>query len=413
MGDSETRIPLHDSNKGAKLEAAENQIEVSVVIPCLNEAQSVGICVKKARNTLKRLGICGEVVVADNGSIDGSAAIAEREGARVVHQPVRGYGSAYLAGIGAAQGKYIIMGDADDTYDFSNLEPFITPLRDGFDFVIGSRFQGNIHPGAMSWSHRYVGNPILSGILNLFFGADISDSHCGMRSFTRDAFERMKLQTLGMEFASEMVMRAIKGGLKILEIPIDYYPRKGESKLNSFRDAWRHLRFMLLYSPTYLFLIPGALLFLLGLLCTFLLLPGPVKIGGHAYDVHVMTVTGLLTLLGYQILHVGIYAKTYALRCGFEESDRFISGLYQIFNLERGLVVGGLLFLFGFAMDARIAYQWVQSGFGPLDQIRPAILASVFMVLGVQTLFSAFFLSMLGIQTRPRPHKEPNSSNER
>ncbi len=223
----------------------------------------------------------------------------------------------------------------------------------------------------------------------------------------------MKLQTLGMEFASEMVMRAIKGGLKVLEIPIDYYPRKGESKLNSFRDAWRHLRFMLLYSPTYLFLMPGALLFLLGLLCTFLLLPGPVKIGGHAYDVHVMTVTSLLTLLGYQILHVGIYAKTYALRCGFEEDDRFISGLYQIFNLERGLVVGGLLFLFGFAMDARIAYQWVQSGFGPLDQIRPAILASVFMVLGVQTLFSAFFLSMLGIQTRHRPHKDPNSSDER
>ena len=404
MVDSETLTPLHEGNQ---------EIEVSVVIPCLNEAQSVGICVKKARSALKRLGICGEVVVADNGSTDGSAAIAEREGARVVHQPVRGYGSAYLAGIGAAHGKYIIMGDADDTYDFLNLEPFITPLRDGFDFVIGSRFQGNIHPGAMSWSHRYVGNPILSGILNLFFGANISDSHCGMRSFTQDAFERMKLQTLGMEFASEMVMRAIKGGLKVLEIPIDYYPRKGESKLNSFRDAWRHLRFMLLYSPTYLFLIPGALLFLLGLLCTFLLLPGPVKIGGHAYGVHVMTVTSLFTLLGYQILHVGIYAKTYALRCGFEESDKFISGLYQIFNLERGLVVGGLLFLFGFAMDARIAYQWVQSGFGPLDQIRPAILASVLMVLGVQTLFSAFFLSMLGIQTQNRPHKEPNSSDER
>ena len=237
MVDSGMLIPRRDGNQ---------EIEVSVVIPCLNEAQSVGICVKNARNAFKRLGVYGEVIVADNGSTDGSAAIAEREGARVVHQPVRGYGSAYLAGIGAAQGKYIIMGDADDTYDFSNLEPFITPLRDGFDFVIGSRFQGNIHPGAMSWSHRYVGNPILSGILNLFFGADISDSHCGMRSFTRNAFERMRLQTLGMEFASEMVMRAIKGGLKVLEVPIDYYPRKGESKLNSFRDAWRHLRFMLL-----------------------------------------------------------------------------------------------------------------------------------------------------------------------
>ena len=201
-----------------------------------------------------------------------------------------------------------------------------------------------------------------------------------------------------------MVIRAIKEDLKILEIPIDYYPRQGESKLNSFRDAWRHMRFMLLYSPTYLFLIPGTLLFLLGLLCAFLLLPGPVKIGGHAYDVHVMTVTSILTLLGYQIIHIGIYAKTYALTSGFEHRDRFISGLYQIFNLERGLLVGLILFVFGFVMDARIAYLWIRSGFGPLDQIRPAILASIFMVLGVQTIFSAFFLSMLGIKTQKSPH---------
>ncbi|MCZ6676653.1 MAG: glycosyltransferase family 2 protein [Candidatus Poribacteria bacterium] len=401
--------PFDDvENEADKDSSRGNPIEVSVVIPCLNEAQTVGVCVQKALRALKQLGISGEVVVVDNGSTDGSSSIAESEGARVVHQPVRGYGSAYLAGIGAARGKHIIMGDADDTYDFSNLEPFLTPLKNGYDFVIGSRFQGEIHPGAMSWSHRYVGNPILSGILNLFFHAGISDAHCGMRSFTREAFERMKLQTLGMEFASEMVIRAIKEGLKILEIPIDYYPRQGESKLNSFRDAWRHLRFMLLYSPTHLFLVPGTLLFLLGLLCTFLLLPGPVKIGGHAYDIHVMTVTSILTLLGYQILHIGIYAKTYALRCGFESKDRLISGLYQIFNLEKGLILGLILFLFGFAMDARIAYVWIRNGFGPLDQIRPAILASIFMVLGVQTIFSAFFLSMLSIKTQKSPHHSLN-----
>ncbi|MCZ6679288.1 MAG: glycosyltransferase [Candidatus Poribacteria bacterium] len=404
------RQPLHDGDQETDHETSEeNEIEVSVVIPCLNEAQTVGVCVKKAKRALKQLGISGEVVVADNGSTDGSSSIAESEGARVIHQPVRGYGSAYLAGIAAARGKYLILGDADDTYDFSNLEPFLTPLKNGCDFVIGSRFKGEIQPGAMSWSHRYLGNPVLSGILNLFFRAGISDAHCGMRSFTREAFEQMKLQTIGMEFASEMVIRAIKEDLKILEVPIDYYPREGESKLNSLRDAWRHLRFMLLYSPTYLFLIPGTLLFLLGLLSTFLLLPGPVKIGSHAYDIHVMTVTSLLTLLGYQIIHIGIYAKTYALRSGFESEDGLIEGLYQIFNLEKGLVVGLILFLFGFVMDARIAYLWIRSGFGPLDQIRPAILASIFMVLGVQTIFSAFFLSMLGIQTRKNPHRELNS----
>jgi len=207
-----------------------------------------------------------------------------------------------------------------------------------------------------------------------------------------------------MEFASEMVIRAIKEDLKILEVSIDYYPRKGESKLNAFRDAWRHLRFMLLYSPTYLFLIPGTLLFLVGLLCTFLLLPGPLKIGGHAYDVHVMTVTSLMTLLGYQIVHIGIYAKTYALTSEFESKDRLIEGLYQIFNLERGLAFGIILFLFGFVVDVRIAYLWLRSGFGPLNQIRPAILALILMVLGIQTLFSAFFLSILGIRTQKNPH---------
>ena len=235
----------------------KKEIEVSVVMPCLNEEATVGACIEKAHRTLKRLGLRGEVIVADNGSTDASVPIAESLGARVVHQPIRGYGAAYQAGIQAARGKYILIGDSDDTYDFTDLERFITPLRNGYDFVMGSRFKGEILKGAMSWSHRTIGNPILSGILRWFFHTSISDAHCGMRAFTREAYEVMQLQTTGMEFASEMVIKVVQADLKLCEVPITYYPRQGESKLNSFRDAWRHLRFMLLLSPTHLFVLPG------------------------------------------------------------------------------------------------------------------------------------------------------------
>lgn len=220
-------------------------IEVSIVMPCLNEAETLGICIEKAQSTLKSLSIQGEVVIADNGSTDDSIAIAERLGARVVHQPTRGYGAAYLAGLAAAQGQYIIMGDSDDTYDFTDLERFITPLQNGYDIVMGNRFKGKILPGAMPWARRYIGNPILSGMLRILFGTYISDSHCGMRSFTAEAYKRMDLKTTGMEFASEMVIKAVQSELKILEIPITYHPRGGESKLNAIQDAWRHIRFML------------------------------------------------------------------------------------------------------------------------------------------------------------------------
>ena len=260
------------------------EIEVSVVMPCLNEEETIGACIEKAQNTLNELGIQGEIVIADNGSTDTSVEIAERLGARVVHQPLQGYGAAYLAGIAAAAGQYIIMGDSDDTYDFTDLERFITPLRNGYDFVIGNRLKGKILRGAMPPLHRYIGNPVLTGILNLLFRSGISDAHCGMRSFTQEAYQQMELRTTGMEFASEMIIKAIKADLKIEEIPITYYPREGESKLNSFRDGWRHLRFMLMLSPTYLFLIPGILLFLLGLVGTFALLPGPLQIDSHTYD---------------------------------------------------------------------------------------------------------------------------------
>ena len=384
----------------------EEKIDVSIVMPCLNEQATIGACIEKAQRTMKDLGTRGEVIVADNGSTDGSATIAESLGATVVHQPIRGYGAAYLAGIAPAQGKYIIIGDSDDTYDFTDLERFIEPLHNGYDLVMGSRFKGEILPGAMSWSHRYIGNPILSGILRWFFKTDISDAHCGMRAFTRDAYDKMALQTTGMEFASEMVVKAAGANLKIYEVPITYYPREGESKLNSFRDAWRHLRFMLLLSPTHLFVLPGGILFVLGILALLVMLPGPVQIGNHAYDIHVMTLAGFLTLLGYQVLNMGLCARAYAVAAQFVRKDELIQGLYRLFTLERGLVLGGLLFLCGMVVDARVAWTWIQNGFGPLNEIRAALFALVCMVLGVQTGFSAFLLSFFALPRRVHSEDE-------
>ena len=375
-------------------------ILISVVMPCLNEEETLSTCIQKAQKTLEKLDISGEVIVADNGSTDTSVTIAERLGARVVHQPLRGYGAAYVTGIAAAEGQYIIIGDADDTYDFTDLERFITPLRDGYDFVIGSRLKGKILPGAMPKLHRYLGNPVLTGILNLLFRAGVSDAHCGMRSFTCEAYHQMELQTTGMEFASEMVINATKADLKIAEVPITYSPRKGESKLNSFRDGWRHLRFMLMLSPTYLFLLPGILLFLLGLIGTVALLPGPLQIGSRAYDIHVMVLACLLCLLGYQILLLGLSAQTLSVTRGFSSSDPLIQFVYRHFTLEKGLILGCVIFAVGFLIDGWIAYGWVKSGFGELQKVRPALLALLLMVLGTQTVFSAFFLSMLGISSR-------------
>ena len=394
-------------------------ILVSVIMPCLNEEETLGTCIQKAQNTLEELGIQGEVVVADNGSTDASVAIAEHLDARVVHQPLRGYGAAYLAGIAAAEGQYIVIGDSDDTYDFTDLERFITPLRDGCDFVIGNRLKGEILPGAMPKLHRYLGNPVLTGILNVLFRSGVSDAHCGMRSFTREAYQQMELQTTGMEFASEMVINATKADLKIEEIPITYSPRKGESKLNSFRDGWRHLRFMLMLSPTYLFLIPGILLFLLGLIGTVALLPGPLQIGSRAYDIHVMVLACLLCLLGYQVLLLGLSARSLSVTRGFSSSDLLIQCVYRHFTLEKGLILGCVIFAVGFLIDGWIAYGWVKSGFGELQKVRPALFALLLMILGTQTIFSAFFVSMLGIPTEKtlfmktlKVHRTPEGGKE-
>jgi glycosyltransferase involved in cell wall biosynthesis len=373
-------------------------LDVSIVMPCLNEEATIGACIEKARRGLDRLGLRGEIIVADNGSTDRSVEIATALGARVVHERRKGYGSAYMRGIAEARADYIIMGDSDDTYDFTDLDPFLAPLREGYDLVMGSRFSGKILPGAMTFSHRYIGNPVLSGLLKLFYRVDISDAHCGMRSFTKSGYERMGLQTTGMEFASEMVINAGRRGLKIAEVPITYHPRKGESKLETWRDGWRHLRFMLLYSPTHLFLLPGLILLLPGLFLLLAELPGPFFVGGRGFYVHFMILGSLLTILGYQVLNLGLYAKSYALSIGVLREDRTLKVLAPRYSLERGLRFGGALFIAGTIIDGWVFLQWVQAQFGALDAIRPALFASTLIVLGAQTIFSSFFLSLLAIR---------------
>jgi glycosyltransferase involved in cell wall biosynthesis len=384
---------------------ATDEISISVVMPCLDEEQTVGICVEKAFRALNRMGAKGEVLVADNGSSDRSAEIAQSLGARIVHQPLRGYGSTYLRAFEEARGSHIVIGDSDNTYDFDELERFITPLRDGHDMVIGNRFQGTIMPGAMPWHHRYIGNPVLSGILNLFFRTGVRDAHCGMRSFTREALERMHLQTAGMEFASEMVINASKAGLRIAEVPVSYHPRVegAESKLNSLRDGWRHLRFMLLYSPNWLFMLPGLALMCVGFLLLFVLVSGPIQIGPVHLDIHYMVLGSLLSLLGFQVLSLGIYAKVYSLAGHFQERDAPIEWLFKHFNLERGTILGTGVFLAGLAINAGILYRWATVGFGGQPRLREAILAMTLMVIGAQIVFSSFFLSILGIKRAKTP----------
>ena len=379
-----------------------DRVEISVVMPCLNEEATIGICVEKAMRALEQMEVLGEVVVSNNGSTDRSAEIAESLEARVVYQPEKGYGNAYMKGLTEARGRYIVMGDSDNTYDFGELERFIVPLRDGYDMVMGNRFAGKILPGAMPWHHRYIGNPILSGVLNLFFQTGIRDAHCGIRSFTKEAFERMHLQTAGMEFASEMVINASKAGLRITEVPITYYPRAegSESKLHSFRDGWRHLRFMLLYSPNWLFMIPGLILFVLGFGMLFALVGGPVNIAGLHFDVHYMVLGSLLALIGFQIVALGMYAKVYSMTEHFEEKSRTLDLIFRHFNLERGILMGSLMFVAGLSIDLYILLVWLTQGFGEQPRLREAILAMTLMVIGLQVVFSSFFLSLLGIERK-------------
>lgn len=371
-----------------------SDIEVSVVMPCLNEADSVTACVEQALGAMKQAGLSGEVVVADNGSTDGSPALAEAAGARVVHVAARGYGAAYLGGMAAVRGRYIVMGDADGTYDFGLIPQFVERLKEGHDLVVGSRFAGEILPGAMPWLHRYVGNPVLTGILGLFFGQRVSDAHCGMRALTRDANGRMQLRTTGMEYASEMIAIAMRQGMRVSEIPITYHPREGESKLRSFRDGWRHLRFMLLLSPTPLFLVPGLLAIVLGFAGLLVLLPGPLRVGPLSFDFHFMFVASALAMLGVQLVVLGLAAKAFA-RAELHVEDRWVGLLDRWFTLERGLLLGFAVLAAGVGVAGAILWQWLAAGRTALFAVRPALAGLTLLVVGAQLVFGSFFISVV------------------
>jgi glycosyltransferase involved in cell wall biosynthesis len=373
----------------------EKQLLVSVVIPCLNEAASIERCVQLARNVLDEHELPSEIVVADNGSTDGSAELAERAGARVVHEQRRGYGSAYLAGFEAARGTFIVMADADLTYDFNDIPRFIEELKGGAELVMGDRMD-NIKPGAMPWLHRYIGNPVLTGVLNLFYDTGVKDAHCGMRALRRDVLPRLDLQTTGMEFASEMVIRASKENLVIEQIPIEYHPREGESKLSSFRDGWRHLRFLLVHSPTHLFLIPGAFLTGLGILIMAAVL-AHVSVFGRSWDVHSMIGGSLLTIVGTQILALGLCARAYGVYV-LGERDAWFERVRPWVRLEHGLLAGAALIVAGLAVGGGIIGSWIASGAGALSQTRLALLAATLLIVGIQTFFSSFLLSILGLR---------------
>lgn len=368
---------------------------VSVVIPCLNEEEHIEECVTRATSALEDAGLLGEVIVADNASEDRSAERAAAAGARVIHEPRRGYGSAYLAGFAAARGEYIVMLDADLTYDFAEIPRFVAQLDDGAELVMGDRMD-NIQPGAMPWLHRYVGNPVLSGILNLFFRTGIRDAHCGMRALRRDVLPRLNLRTTGMEFASEMVIRASKEKLDIREFPIEYHPRAGESKLSSFRDGWRHLRFLLVHSPTHLFLIPGLTLLALGIAIA-LISAFQVPVFGREWQLHSMVAGSLLMIVGTQIVSMGLCAHTYGAYF-MDDRDPWFDRMRARFRLEHGLTLGIAIAGLGFVLGAWIVGTWVERGFGQLSEERLAVLAATLVIIGTQVFFASFLLSILGLR---------------
>jgi glycosyltransferase involved in cell wall biosynthesis len=368
---------------------------VSVVIPCLNEAENIEACVRSARRVLQRMDIEGEVVVADNGSSDDSAALAQAAGARVVLETRRGYGSAYLAGFAAARGRYIVMADADLTYDFDDIPRFVAALEAGAEMAIGDRMD-NIQPGAMPWLHRYVGNPLLTGLLNFLFRTGINDAHCGMRAVRADVLERLDLRTTGMEFASEMVIRASKENLRIAEFPIEYHPRGGESKLSSFRDGWRHLRFLLVHSPTHLFILPGALLAGLGTLIV-VLVGGGLDFFGRSWGIHALIGGALLMIVGTQVVALGLCAHAYGTYF-MGERDPWFDRMRARLRLEHGLLLGGAFMLGGLVMGAVIVGTWISHGLGSLSDERLAVVGASLMIVGIQIFFSSFLLSILGLR---------------
>jgi len=385
--------------------ATKRPLELTILMPCLNEAETLGQCIMKAERFLEEQGISGEILIVDNGSSDGSVDVAEDKGARVILISEKGYGSALMGGIESARGTYIIMGDADDSYDFYHLSGFIEKLHDGYELVMGNRFQGGIKPGAMPFLHQYLGNPVLSALGRLFFRSPVGDFHCGLRGFSKNAIQSLNLRTTGMEFASEMIVKSTLFGLKITEIPTTLSPagRSRPPHLRTWQDGWRHLRFLLLYSPRWLFLFPGILLMLLGLGLTLLLLPGPLTIGRVTLDIHTLLYAAMAIVIGFQAIVFAVFTKVFAISEGLLPEDPRLNRLFKIIRLETGLLVGALLLTLGFALTFYAYWSWGNQAFGPLEPTRtfrlviPAVLS---LLLGLQIVLSSFFLSVLGMKRR-------------
>lgn len=383
------------------------EIELSIVMPCLNEAVTLSSCIKKAKSYLDRAGIVGEVIIADNGSSDGSQEIARKLGALLVDVKERGYGAALTGGIAAARGRYVIMGDADDSYDFTRLDTFVEKLRQGFDLVMGNRFKGEILPGAMPPLHRYLGNPILSAIGRLFFSSKIGDFHCGLRGFNKAAVERLDLRTTGMEYASEMVVKATLANLKITEVPTTLSPdgRNRPPHLHSWRDGWRHLRFLLMYSPRWLFLYPGLVLIAFGLLANALVLPGPLQVGSVIFDVHTLIIAMGAILVGTQIVIFFLLAKQYATKARLLPLSPRYGWFLRIMSLERAVILGLLLLVIGIAGVVSAVVFWETRSFGVLDyreMMRLVVPSVTLLGLGVQFIMGGFLSSILDLGVRSR-----------
>src|ERR1035438_9090176 len=385
-------------------------LQLTILMPCLNEAETIARCIEKAKLGIERAGVSGEILIADNGSTDGSQAIAEKLGARVVAVKEKGYGNALRSGIAAAKGKYILMGDADDSYDFSEADRFVKKFQEGYDLVMGCRLPiggGTILPGAMPWKNRWIGNPVLSLIGRIFFNCPARDFHCGLRGFTREAYGRMDLKTTGMEFASEMVIKATFKSLRIVEVPITLHPdgRSRPPHLKPWRDGWRHLRFMLIYSPRWLFLMPGLGLAILGLVSGAALAVRPLQVGGIAFDTGTLAVASLFVIIGEQLVAFALFTKVFAISEGLLPQDAKFLNIFRYFSLEKGIVLGLLLLLLGLGLLGHAFWIWKEARFGNLpfgENLRRLIPAVTLIALGIQTVFSSFFLSILGLRTASR-----------
>jgi hypothetical protein len=393
-----------------------SDLDLTILMPCLNEAETLAACIAKAKLGLERAGVSGEVLIADNGSTDGSIELAEKLGARVVRVAAKGYGSALRGGIEAARGQWILMGDADDSYDFSEAPRFVEKLRQGCDLVMGCRMPrggGTVMPGAMPWKNRWLGNPTLSFLGRLFFQTPIQDFHCGLRAFRRDAYERMETKTTGMEFASEMVMKASIIAMRVAEVPITLH-KDGRSRpphLKPWRDGWRHLRFMLIYSPRWLFLMPGIALATIGAGAALAVFLGPLQIGSVQFDAGSLAVACMLLIIGVQLVTFAFFAKVFAIAEGLLPDDPRFSRIFKIFTLEKGLVTGAITFAVGVLLLGWSVWNWQRVGFGSLpysENLRRVIASVTLIIVGHQIMAASWFLSVLGLKTTSRKPPEPS-----